>query len=280
MTQEPQKNNIVLILVAVIGVIGTLAGAIITVNGNYKVEKLRQETELTRIALVSIATQGGATQVSMASTISAPTSTPYPTNAPQPTYTSYPTYTPIPLPTIQPTASILLPFEDNFDSGLSDNWKTLTGTWRMVNGKLTADPSDQPSIILVGDDNWSNYVVDVDVFNYDWNYSVGIIVRASQGKYMVFQTNCCEANWIFANGASESIIAHSDERGLTFSGFSGFAKNHIHLEVNGQMYTAYIDGKLYLQVQDSSLSNGKVGLKFQYPFENTTQFDNVKIVTP
>jgi hypothetical protein len=68
MTQEPHKSNIVLIIIAIIGVIGTVIGATITVIGNYNVEKLRQETELTRIALVSIATQGGATQASMAST--------------------------------------------------------------------------------------------------------------------------------------------------------------------------------------------------------------------
>ena len=76
MTQEPHKGNIVLILIAVIGVIGTVTGAIITVNGNYKVEKLRQETELTRIALVSIATQGGATQMVLQNIVNAPTEMP------------------------------------------------------------------------------------------------------------------------------------------------------------------------------------------------------------
>jgi len=53
MTQEPHKNNSTLIGIAIIGVIGTVIGAIITVMGNYNVEKLRQETELTRIALAS-----------------------------------------------------------------------------------------------------------------------------------------------------------------------------------------------------------------------------------
>lgn len=98
MTQEPQKNNIVLILVAVIGVIGTLAGAIITVNGNYKVEKLRQETELTRSALVSIATQGEATQMVLQNIVNAPT------EIPAPTYTPYPTLTPAVITaTLEPT---------------------------------------------------------------------------------------------------------------------------------------------------------------------------------
>jgi type II secretory pathway pseudopilin PulG len=97
MNQEPHKSNIVLIAIAIIGVIGTVTGAIITVNGNYKVEKLRQETELTRIALVSIATQGGATQAVLESTINAPT------KPPASTYTPLPTYTPFPSPTATAT---------------------------------------------------------------------------------------------------------------------------------------------------------------------------------
>jgi hypothetical protein len=107
MTQEPQKNKSVLIVIAVIGVVGTIFGAIINVVGNYNVEKLRQETELTRIALVSIATQGGATQMVLQSTVNAPTQSPAPTYTPYPT-TSSPTaevrvVTATLMPTLTPT---------------------------------------------------------------------------------------------------------------------------------------------------------------------------------
>ena len=63
MSQEPQKRNTVLIVVAIIGLIGTVVGVIITVRGNYNVEKLRQETELTIVALGFTATQGEETQM-------------------------------------------------------------------------------------------------------------------------------------------------------------------------------------------------------------------------
>jgi len=97
MNPEPHKSNIVLIMIAIIGVIGTVIGATITVIGNYNVEKLRQETELTRIALVSIATQGGATQMVLQSTINAPT------ELPAPTYTPFPTLIPeVATPTLEP----------------------------------------------------------------------------------------------------------------------------------------------------------------------------------
>ncbi len=63
MSQEPQKSNTVLIVVAIIGIIGTIAAAAIGAIGDYNVEKLHQETELTRIALAPIVTQNVVVQV-------------------------------------------------------------------------------------------------------------------------------------------------------------------------------------------------------------------------
>ncbi len=75
MTQESQKNNTVMIAVAIIGVIGTIIATTIGVIGNYNIEKLRQDTELTRIASMSTTAQVEITQVSLTSTISSPTDT-------------------------------------------------------------------------------------------------------------------------------------------------------------------------------------------------------------
>lgn len=76
MTQEPQKNNVALIVIAIIGVVGTIVATAIGAIGNYNTEKLRQDTELTRIALASIATQDRLTQASTTSTVFTPTVTP------------------------------------------------------------------------------------------------------------------------------------------------------------------------------------------------------------
>jgi DNA-binding CsgD family transcriptional regulator len=207
------------------------------------------------------------------------------TNTPEDSATPVPsTNTPVPsdtpLPTATATASVPLPFSDNFDKGLTALWKPQTGTWRMVNGRLTADPSDLMSLIVVGDENWTDYTVNVDVFNYDWNYPVRVIVRAAGGNYLAFQTNCCNTDWFLVSGPEEKSIAHFDKGGLKFSGFSGFMKDQIRVEVSGQTYSGYVDGKLYLQVQDATLTSGAVGLAFQYAFENTTQFDNFSVAAP
>jgi len=205
------------------------------------------------------------------------TSPPAPTTIPEsrPTSTSEPAI-PTALSATQPPLAISkpLPFRDTFDSGLSSDWEVQSGTWRVVNGQLTADPGHDWSVILVGDSGWSDYVLEVDAYNYSWSYPIRIIVRERNGNYLALQTNCCETDWIAVSGTSENVIAHLDKGGLSFSRSEGFVRNHFRIEVVGQMYSAYIDGSLYLQVQDQTLSNGRVGLALSYPFENTVRFDD------
>ncbi len=106
MTQEPPKSNSVLIAItiALITVLGTIIVAVITASGNYKVEKLRQETELTRVALVSMQTQSFAPQI-----YTAPSTDNNSTIFPSPTvpYTQIPnpTETPYIIPSIEPSVT-------------------------------------------------------------------------------------------------------------------------------------------------------------------------------
>lgn len=57
MTREPQKNNTALIIIAIIGVIGTICAATITVIGDYATGKQEHDAELTRIALALTSSQ-------------------------------------------------------------------------------------------------------------------------------------------------------------------------------------------------------------------------------
>lgn len=283
MTQEPQKSNAVLIVIAIIGVIGTIVASAIGAIGNYNTEKMRQEAELTRIALVSIATQGGATQASMASTISAPTNTPYPTNELQPTYTPYPTYTPLPLPTIPPTASVSLPFSDTFDEGAKSDWQTIQGNWRMIDGQYTADQSNSWSIVTIGDAGWKNYTVDVDIYSYQRS-AIRILLRYQNGSYIALETggrqSSIGSSWILSNQGSSTVIAFNNAGGLN-GGWAKYLQTHIQIEVKDSIYSAYSDGELLLRVQDSAFTSGGVGLAIQdYSVDNnTTRFDNFE-VTP
>lgn len=194
--------------------------------------------------------------------ISPPTNTPYSTNIPKP--------------------RVSLPFQDDFETILSDSWQVLTGTWRIVNGQLTADPNNNDVIILIGDKDWTNYVIDVDVYKRDTNagYPVGVIVRANNGNYLIYQWSCCDTDWILVTGTSRTTIAHLDSGIITSSGAGGESKNHIHVEVNGQTFTGSVDGKLYLTVSDPNLLNGRAGLTYNYPYQNTFRFDQIEITAP
>lgn len=85
MPQETNKSNIVLIIVAIIGVCGTVIAATITVIGSYNVEKVRQETELTRIALISNETPSQGTQTVSQNTLIGQTEPPASTFTVEPT---------------------------------------------------------------------------------------------------------------------------------------------------------------------------------------------------
>lgn len=265
MTQEPQKNNAVLVVIAIIGVVGTIVATTIGVIGNYNIEKIRQQAELTKIALISIATQGGATQVSMANTISAPvlTSTPYPTNELQPTYTAYPTYTLPPQPTIPPLPSqtptqvVTLPFQDSFDLRPRPEWDTIIGNWRVVNGHLIGETGNAGrQMILVGDENWQNYTISVVVF---YGGEVEIITRATDDGYLALKYNCGFFSWVLVQGGNSKELAKYEKNCSTYN----LDEQHTYtVKVVDDIFTAYVDGQQYLQVQDGTLRRGRVGLAF------------------
>ena len=198
-----------------------------------------------------------------------------------PTATLAPTQTNTPTLTSTSTPTLMLPFLDNFDNGIDSHiWKTLSGVWRTIDGRLVADPSRNPSKIIVGDKDWKNYVVEVDVYAMSAaGYPVGIIVRSSNGKSLMFRTDCCDTDWILINGVSEQIIAHVDQGGLEFK-LREYVKSHIRVEVIDQTFTGYIDGKQYLQVTDPTTQVGMVGLMSQTPYQNRLVFDDFVVQAP
>lgn len=219
-----------------------------------------------------------------------PTQTPYPTHTAYPTYTSYPiptplpTYTPRPTytapPTTAPTSTpqpimMSLPFEDNFDTGPKSEWEPWQGTWRMVDGKYTADPDEDWLFTFVGDEGWTDYAVDVDVWSRNSNYPVQIIVRAKSDSYMAVELDNSQTLWILVDKGNARVIARSEDGGLN-DHTSEWNDNHVRVEVQGDMYTVYSDGIRLLQVYDSTLSVGRTGLGFLPP-DRPPHFDNFQV---
>ena len=126
MTRNESKGNTTLVVIAVIGAIGTVLAATIGAITTYNVEKLRQSAELTQIAVVSIATQGGATNIALESTINAPTQAPYPT------YTQSSS-----VPNSPPTATITIPTPTKLRDTPTGTILNDGETWRQGGSELT-----------------------------------------------------------------------------------------------------------------------------------------------
>lgn len=274
MSNEPPKSNIVLIVIAIIGVIGTIIASAIGAFTSYNIEKQRQDFELTKIALVSIATQGGATQVVLKQTVNAPTQTPQFTPSPYPTYTPFVAPTQIP-PTFTPIPKL---FADNFDTGISPTWSYMDGgNYGMTNGQLS-------SIGLfnayVGDSNWTNYAVEfeLDYLLYSGcNFSL-MVRRQSNSDYMALQLNTfnkCSLRWVKVSGGQEKEIVNSE---TTISNSYSECPGNYKVEVNGSTYTTYKNGQILLTFTDSTFTNGNVGI---FTTSNDEQFkfiiDNFQI---
>jgi hypothetical protein len=256
MTQEPQKNNTVLILIAIIGVLGTIVATTIGVIGNYNIEKFRQESELTRVALVSIVTQGGKTQVSMAGTISAPTITPYPTASPFPKDTSTPRPTPTytSIPTQTPDFRL---FWDDFQNGVKPEWN-MQGEYSAVNGKLRPGKSMQG---YLGDQSWIDYAIvltKVENSCGDW----GVMLRMyDRDNYMLVKLGWgCVGNpqrfdfYKIVNGKEQKIAGAGGGKWYADGG------SVLRIEVEGDVYRFYQDNERIVYFTDNTFSSGGVSV--------------------
>lgn len=173
--------------------------------------------------------------------------------------------------------SIDLPFIDNFELKQRDEWQQALGTWRVVNSRLTTDPTSDRVRILVGSKEWTDYSINVDVWGDDWFYPVQILVRVQNDGYLAFESDIFNSDWILYVNGIATTIAHSDT-GINEHVFGGRYEKvyHLTIEVAGDIYTAFVDGIFLLQVQDDTYESGSVGLAFQTK-AGPTWFDNFQI---
>jgi hypothetical protein len=236
MSPESPKSNTVLIVIAIIGVAGTIVASAIGAITNYNIEQQRQVFELTRAALVSIVTQSGVTQAALQGTADAPTITPYPTQTPQPTYTPYPTFTSLPTYTpirSTPTLSLILPFQDSFDGNVRPEWQILNGELILQDGWLGAA---RDSVILgIGDDTLTNFTLDFDYKNLrgvneilvTFDRTVRLVVGQDGSGWQAFR----DGDW------------------TNFSLFGGVGvSGHLTINVSENLYRAFRDQDLIQEI--------------------------------
>lgn len=282
MTQEPQKNNSILIVIAIIGVVGTIVASTIGAMASYNIEKERQGFELTRIALVSIATQGGATQMVLESTVNAPTELPAPTYTPPPTYTPFPTLPPTPTATlfVPPADGIL--FQDNFDSGDLSQWKQLSGQWIVTGGKLTklvdGGTGNTYQWISLDKPEWKNYTLSLDV-TVPYYSNTAIVVRNDTSNQQLIGVDIYDSNDI-----NLSLISNNPRDNTFIAGDIGFqipisSNVNFQLEIQGNSYTLRVNGREIKNVTISGYESGgiSIGSICTSDGDGCATFDNIEV---
>lgn len=213
-----------------------------------------------------------------------PTPSPGPTCAPCPTVAGVDvTCTPAltcptcetPTPSPVPEARMSLPFEDTFNEGPRPEWEVLQGTWRMVDGAYGTDEEAQWSYVMVGDPGWQDYGIEVDVAgrHLGTTKAIAFFVRTEDlNSGMRFDIDPWSARWVLHQDGAVTEIAKSEGR-LPYGSTSKWVVSRLKVEVQGTMYSVYLNGQLVSRIQDDTFASGRVGLA-TYRSSDKVRFDN------
>lgn len=161
-------------------------------------------------------------------------------------------------------------FKDDFETGLSNEWRAEDGEWHMINGRLQP-VSGSPASIVVGDSNWSNYTVEMKIgglrntitgpsmyLENDPNIFIIGVRNSATGAYFFGLTNY---------GQNCSLV---DENGVMTTFYEGddhLEEDSIHLvkvNVDGNMLYLQVDGRKICEFSDNTLPAGVVMIS-SYP---------------
>lgn len=244
MSQESPKSN-VLIVVAVLGAISTIVASAIGAISNYNTEKLRQDSEMTKIAVIAVATQGGLTQQAMVKTVNAPAIEP-------PEFTSSPTdldametppaRTPMLTPSSELASNII--FVEKFDD--NNNGWSLDESTRLSQGELAVT-------VNKGDWTWvtlPNVKVDGDFYvQAEMLLSEGHACFSAMG-FALGKADVSQDSFLFSGfGCSGGRVGLYEDNSEVFSTLtSDFwlqpnVRYSLGLESKNGLYTLYINGK-------------------------------------
>jgi hypothetical protein len=187
----------------------------------------------------------------------APTDTPI--SIPTDLQTDTPTTTETPTNTPEPAPDLTL-FEDNFDSGISDEWNISGNNYSMVNGELASEGWINAT---VGDENWKDYEVTIEltylIFS-GWEDGLQFhIRRLDDNNYMALQINTfnvCSIQWLAMQNGEERIIANTKTEIARWQDCHGT----FEIIAEGETYIVKKDGRTELTINDPTFDRGGFGI--------------------
>lgn len=174
-------------------------------------------------------------------------------------------------------------FSDNFDSGASPLWQNESGSWAAAAGVYAATaPNNFPNAHSSLPFNLTDFFLDVDINGVT---DGGIWLRSApapgavgvKGVLLVLKNlpfgGGINIYWHTADGDS-----YGDALNPVVGSFATGNNLHVHLEVSGDMYAAFINGATnpITTLTTSAFAGGQVAL---YDFSSET-FDNFVLQIP
>jgi hypothetical protein len=185
---------------------------------------------------------------------------------------------------------------DNFDDGKDDGWTVIQGDWEVKNGKyiqsdtvwIDTATNETYHRTFMGDVNWSDYTVEVDVTIEEEGELApiaGIFIRVSEisdaGQYYFFRIDLRDDNppgaiqspnhifdgTVIQLEGADPQFNDMEEAGVTY---------HLKVVAEGDHFLYYVDDELMLDKSDDfdPFMTGAVGLG---TFNAGASFDNFNV---
>lgn len=148
------------------------------------------------------------------------------------------------------------PFYDSFDLRPSEEWEYITGDWRVVDGMFTGTGSTDWISAQLTNPNWTNYTIDTNIFRKTFTEGFCILVRKNPDGHLAFCSHGQFCYWALSKDGNEQQIAYLS--GSKFERLKGTF--NVTIEVDDDIFTAYINKEKILQVQDTNFSSGRIGI--------------------
>ncbi|WP_129663921.1 hypothetical protein [Phytoactinopolyspora endophytica] len=180
-----------------------------------------------------------------------------------------------------PTASAQTTFfDDDFESGGTDRWTALGGSWSIVDDgsgnkvyRQSESQPDQAAHAIAGDRGWRNYNLAAEVTASDLtNGEVGLIARyQDESNFYAVEVGAGQLELTKTVDGTQSTLASAS---IDLAAGSGHL---LEIELRSDYIKAYVDHNLVASSYDSDLADGQVGLG---TWGASAAFDDVRVSKP
>ena len=164
---------------------------------------------------------------------------------------------------INPKGNVL--FQDDFERGNYEGWAANGGTWAVEddvgNKVLRQKHTSNEAYIFAGDNSWTDYSIEAKIRLDDGGAFPGILARVQDtNNFYYFQINK-NARGLVLDKKVNGSFTRLAEADLYVRGNTWYT---LKLVLEGNIITAYLDGKKVMRVVDNTFSRGRIGFRTRW----------------